>query len=314
MTRHRRSAPGSTVLKAYHGENDTRMPNPLDISDEKLTVIRERMKDIVVPAGHIIVRQGDPGDGFYLINSGRVRVYRKSSEGMEIILSELGTGESFGEMSLVTGEPRSAYVEALTETSLSVLVKDQFEWVLARYPDISINFVKQIAKWIRRDELRLEEETERQIRKPEMSWIDFVAVIGLSLLFGIIFNYSNPNGIGLMPKAWTGESVAMVDPGRIKPDPARKEILYVDARPAGFFERSHIRNAVNIPPALFDIMYLMSAARLGEATEIIVYGRTISSLYDLQVARKLILRGHANVKILRGGLSAWTQNGYPVEP
>ena len=69
-----------------------------------------------------------------------------------------------------------------------------------------------------------------------------------------------------------------------------------------------------MPLAIFDIMYLMSASRLTAASAIIVYGRTISSLYDLQVARKLILRGHANVKILQGGLSAWVKNGYPVAP
>jgi 3-mercaptopyruvate sulfurtransferase SseA len=48
--------------------------------------------------------------------------------------------------------------------------------------------------------------------------------------------------------------------------------------------------------------------------EIIINGRSFSTRYDDQVARKLKLLGHNNVKILDGGLSKWKKKGYPVEP
>jgi 3-mercaptopyruvate sulfurtransferase SseA len=69
-----------------------------------------------------------------------------------------------------------------------------------------------------------------------------------------------------------------------------------------------------MPLSVFDILYLMEMGDVDKSKEIIVYGRTISSLYDQLVARKLILRGHKSVKTLQGGLSTWKKNGYPVEP
>ena len=45
----------------------------------------------------------------------------------------------------------------------------------------------------------------------------------------------------------------------------------------------------------------------------IVYGGTISKLYDLELANKLILRGHKEVRVLQGGMEAWEEKGYPVE-
>ena len=54
-------------------------------------------------------------------------MFRRDSDGFETELSVLGHGESFGEMALVTGEARSANVEAMEETHLMVLSKEQFE-------------------------------------------------------------------------------------------------------------------------------------------------------------------------------------------
>jgi 3-mercaptopyruvate sulfurtransferase SseA len=59
---------------------------------------------------------------------------------------------------------------------------------------------------------------------------------------------------------------------------------------------------------------MMELSEVNGEKEIILYGRTISRLYDEQVASKLILRGHKNTKVLEGGLSEWKKAGYPVEP
>jgi 3-mercaptopyruvate sulfurtransferase SseA len=87
----------------------------------------------------------------------------------------------------------------------------------------------------------------------------------------------------------------------------------VDARPFTLYERAHISGAVNIPLALFDIMYMMELSELKKDKQIIVYGRTVSSYYDERVARKLILRGHKNIGILKGGLSGWRKKGYAIK-
>ena len=77
--------------------------------------------------------------------------------------------------------------------------------------------------------------------------------------------------------------------------------------------KRHIKGAVNFPLALFDIVYMMTFAKEDKGKKIIVYGGTISKLYDLELADKLLLRGYEQVRILEGGLTAWEEKGYPVE-
>ena len=72
-------------------------------------------------AGEIIIREGDPGRSIYVILSGRVRVFTRDFEGNEEELAILEEGQFFGEMSLLTGKSRSAYVSALDSSMLMEL-------------------------------------------------------------------------------------------------------------------------------------------------------------------------------------------------
>jgi CRP-like cAMP-binding protein len=89
--------------------------------------IRALMKAVRVEAGEIIIRQGDPGDYYYMIRQGRCEVTRKPMQGTQSVkLAELGEGESFGEEALLSGTKRNATVSALTNGILMQLSKDNF--------------------------------------------------------------------------------------------------------------------------------------------------------------------------------------------
>lgn len=75
----------------------------------------------VVPAGAWLVRQGDRGDAFYVIESGRLEVTQQDS-----VLRELGPGDWFGELALLRDVPRTASVRALTEVSVMALERGPF--------------------------------------------------------------------------------------------------------------------------------------------------------------------------------------------
>jgi len=285
-----------------------------DLPREKLSEVGKVVQKEIVPAHHIVFRQGDPGDKFYVITSGKVRIFRKSEEGVETDLSWLGTGDSFGEMALLTGKVRSAHAEAVEETHFLVLAKDQFDKVLKKHPDVSLAFIKQMSDWLVRDELMIEKEAERQSRAPSLSWIDFLVILIVSLLCGIIFNLVNPNGINILPSSWAGESISSASLSMATAKHKDGKTLFLDARPDTFYKQGHIEGAVNVPSALFDLVYMMELSDLDKNKDIIVYGRTISSLYDEQVARKLILRGFKTTMILEAGFSAWEKKGFPVEP
>ncbi|HET8850123.1 MAG TPA: cyclic nucleotide-binding domain-containing protein, partial [Marinobacter sp.] len=77
------------------------------------------------------MEQGDPGDALYLSVSGRLRTYINDDSGTSQPVREMGRGQAFGEMSLYTGEPRSATVVAIRDSVLVRLDKAHFDDLLA---------------------------------------------------------------------------------------------------------------------------------------------------------------------------------------
>ena len=285
-----------------------------ELPKEKWEEITHAVEKLTVAPRSMIFRQGDPGDCFYIITSGKVRVFRKDKDGLETQLSVLNAGESFGEMALLTGEARSANVETLEETHLLVLSKEQFERILKDYPKLSLNFVKQMSGWLLRDEKLIEKEVQQQYRAPHMSWFDFVLIIGVSLILMYVFNQSNPNGIPLFPRLPDKKSFSMISPAAAMEEMKKGETIVIDAGPANFYDQKHIKGAINMPLALFDIVYMMTFSGGEEkAKKIIVYGGTVSKLYDYELTGILMNRGHKDVRILEGGMSTWEKKGYPVE-
>ncbi|MGE5405185.1 MAG: cyclic nucleotide-binding domain-containing protein, partial [Candidatus Saccharibacteria bacterium] len=81
-----------------------------------------------------IVKEGDVGDSFYIIRSGYADVFKKSA-GTKAV-GQLGEGDFFGELALLTGYPRVATVRALEDTTVFRLDKKDFDDLIANYPKI----------------------------------------------------------------------------------------------------------------------------------------------------------------------------------
>ncbi|MFH1980825.1 MAG: rhodanese-like domain-containing protein [Pseudomonadota bacterium] len=150
-------------------------------------------------------------------------------------------------------------------------------------------------------------------RTGHASVLDFILILAFAVIVGILFNGASPNGIPLL-----SESMSQSESPRIQAAEARflldaGRAVLVDARPRALFEREHIPAAVNLTPALFDIVYMMHLSRVSLEQSIIVYGRTVSRHYDAVVAQRLRQRDHEKVMVLDGGLAAWERQGYPVE-
>ena len=120
------------------------------LPQEKWDELARAVEDLVVAPGTVILRQGDPGDKFYLIRTGRVRVFREDAS-LETELSVLQAGDDFGEMALFMDEPRSATVAALEETRLMVLSKEQFQSILKDFPNVTFAFVRQMSERLLRN-------------------------------------------------------------------------------------------------------------------------------------------------------------------
>jgi len=90
-----------------------------------------RFREMPVKAGQTIIRQGEEGDYYYIIRSGTAQVTRRPApDAAELPLAEIGTGDAFGEESLLSDEPRNASVTMLSDGSLMRLAKEDFTSLL----------------------------------------------------------------------------------------------------------------------------------------------------------------------------------------
>ena len=106
-----------------------RMPIFRELKYKQINAISSMLKSKLVPPGTAIIRQGGPGDAFYIIRSGEVSVLVETeTEGKTV--GRLGEAEYFGEISLVSNQPRTATVTSTSETELLILEKSDFDAVL----------------------------------------------------------------------------------------------------------------------------------------------------------------------------------------
>jgi putative ABC transport system ATP-binding protein len=110
----------------------------------ELTDVAQKMAPEEVGVGDVVIRQGDPGDKFYLIRRGRVEVTIKDSAG-ERVVATLETGNVFGERALLTDEPRNATVRALEDTDLYTLSKENFLAALRSSPSFESQLLRVFA-------------------------------------------------------------------------------------------------------------------------------------------------------------------------
>ena len=126
-----------------------------DLPRPSLRLISQVVEHRVVPPDTVFIREGEAGDSFCIILSGRVRVFRALDDGSKVPLNTLGPGECFGEMALLTGNPRSASIETIEATSLLVIPKDEFDRLLDLHPRLNSHFLKVLSEWLNRSNVGL---------------------------------------------------------------------------------------------------------------------------------------------------------------
>jgi small-conductance mechanosensitive channel len=114
-------------------------------AQEKESVASSAIKTVYAP-GESILRHGDPGDSMFVVSSGRVEVRLRGSDGNAQQVAELGPGNFFGEMALLTGEPRNADVIAADEVGILEIRKDVLQQLLDNNADLAMALSHKIAE------------------------------------------------------------------------------------------------------------------------------------------------------------------------
>lgn len=112
--------------------------------------------------GQTIFSEGEPGTGFYVVISGRVKIYKLSAEGKEQILHIFGGGEPFGEVPVFEGRRFPAHAVALDEARCLFFPRPAFIDLISRNPSLSLNMLAVLSRRLRQftvlvDDLSLKE-------------------------------------------------------------------------------------------------------------------------------------------------------------
>lgn len=105
--------------------------------------------------GETLFTQGEPGDAFYILTAGTLRVSIHSDAETGTFVKDLKVGECIGEMSLLTGQPRTATVTALEDSQLLCLTKSAFDRLAEAHPSLLIGLANQLLPRFLQDQTRI---------------------------------------------------------------------------------------------------------------------------------------------------------------
>jgi CRP-like cAMP-binding protein len=142
-----------------------------ELRDEELQLLLPGVTVLKFGAGETVVREGDTGDSLYIIRSGEVEVAARANGAQEVLIRKLRRPAFFGEMALMTGEPRTATIRAHTDAELLELSREGFVELFKLHPETAARMGEIIA--LRMSERRdtLAAASLRDISRSHTGWL-----------------------------------------------------------------------------------------------------------------------------------------------
>ncbi|MGD2145826.1 MAG: cyclic nucleotide-binding domain-containing protein [Anaerolineae bacterium] len=128
-----------------------------ELDGEDLEAVAELTGEEHHPAGSLISRQGERGHRWYLVKRGELKAVQVDRDGIEIPVNRFGPGDSFGESSLLLGEPHDATVEVVADATLVYITKSAFDQLLSQRPSTL-------------SRLRMDPKVAERRRAPRFDW------------------------------------------------------------------------------------------------------------------------------------------------
>ena len=139
------------------------MPLFTELSEPEL----QKIARVAVPrnylAGTIILREGDPGDTCYVLRAGQARVTRQHADGRTITLTNVGSGEIFGELAMFGGEVRSATVEAVDDVRAVAILAGDLKRLLNEHPEIAVKLLSALGAKLREANARIARQSFQKV-------------------------------------------------------------------------------------------------------------------------------------------------------
>ncbi len=126
------------------------VPLFVGLKDRQLQRLAERMVERNYAVGDVIVKQGQGGEGFYVIATGKAEAIRERADGEKIIVNSFGPGDFFGELALLDEEGvRTATITVIEASTCLILTRWDFIATLRQDADMAVEILQEMAKRFR---------------------------------------------------------------------------------------------------------------------------------------------------------------------
>lgn len=143
-----KTEPPAPASDAATEQPSRRIASPLfdGFAEEELVALIERLDLVFFEPGDIIVSEGEPGDSLFVLTTGTLKAFVRNPAGRQVLVRELGEGSFFGEISILSGRPRTATVTCATHAELLELDRRALDSITAQHPRVQqvlLDFYKQ---------------------------------------------------------------------------------------------------------------------------------------------------------------------------
>jgi di/tricarboxylate transporter/CRP-like cAMP-binding protein len=143
------------------------------LSSVDLAKVLGKLERKSLPQDEVLFRFGEPGDKMYIVLSGGIGLFIHNPDGTQRALTALGAGAVFGEMALLTGEPRSATARSTEATELYVINGETFQQLIGKHPSMSAYFIGLLSGRLTDTNSRLAQSLESEaarLRQAKAEW------------------------------------------------------------------------------------------------------------------------------------------------
>jgi CRP/FNR family cyclic AMP-dependent transcriptional regulator len=137
------------------------------LDDEAARKLCQLLESTDCKAETSLFRAGDEGDAMYLIERGKVRICVQATDGREMVLTEFGRGDFFGDMALLDGQRRSADAIVAEDARLAVLSREHFLSFMRSNPNVALEMLTALANRLRRTDELLRHTATRNVNVEE---------------------------------------------------------------------------------------------------------------------------------------------------
>ena len=194
---------------------------------EQLDDLAMSVTDQMFNRKEIIFSEGDDGTGFYVVITGRVKVFKSSPDGKEQILHILGPGEPFGEIPVFIGKPFPANAEAMEESRIFFFPRDAFIDLIKMNPSLALNMLAVLSKRLRRFTLMIDDLSLKEVPGRLAAYLLYLSEqeTGTSHLELKITKSQLASLLGTIPETLSRILRRMVEQGLIESDGPRIKIV-----------------------------------------------------------------------------------------